>query len=372
MEFIRLFSRDRREALQLLDRSLNKIELLNQVNASGWNCVHFVSQDGDVDSLLKLKAYGADLWYPDINTNYPLLYACRESNLEIVRILLDSDISGDIVTHFDNLCSTVTSSKKTMCCSFHTVFDNDNIPIAKELCNKFFPLFRKSTVERFVYYALGHYSLEMCKVLGEDPSTTLLLQHSRALSYCLMEDEIRPMKLNYILEIGTIEYPLDFTICTRLMETYVRRGYDDGEALEVLIRHHEKLENLNSPILLYYAITSRNEYFVDVLLAIGCDPYVNAGYSVTCICASFMQTFEEQYVTDFNILKKLLMYSSNTFNLDVSNIEYEYEKYEAYVNFMERIVYEITIELTLFEILYYNAYLWELEAKLKNRTSSKT
>ena len=358
MSFLKLFTRDRTSALQLLENSNDKETLVNEKNNGDWSCVHLVAVDGDYKSLRKLIENGVNMWTVNHSDLYPLHYAVACSHFKVVQLLL-SNIK-DYVTQWLGSQAIVSSH-----CPFKHAFRLKDYRIAKELIDKFLPRFTYDTVKNIVHEAMRECTFEFIKlaIVPNERANDVLI-NSSCVTQALGNCNFSPQLFDYLLEVGEVNYPYSF-----IRHVYFQffRNLKNVEILKCFARYEHKITDLCIPNVLIYAILSDYSEFVDVALALGCDPYEKHDYEKPCMyyAIEMCQKYESE---KYHIaLRKMLLYQGFTPSKErICFTGYTTETLELYIEYACDLINEYYRNVSLFEILAYRHHIQELKSEFKN------
>jgi hypothetical protein len=368
MSFLELFTRDRPSALRILETAEDANTLVNQHYKSGWSCVHQAVQDGDLHALAKLIEHKVNLWTAYDWEIYPIQIAIRELRYEALSLILTSEIPQAFVklihNHANNsFCDFKSSFRKSF---FHLSLQTNNEHIVGLIINKFLPYLSVFQVTEFVQTALRYSSFNIIKnIFGEIEVTNSTLRKSLCARTVLSRQDADIDIIDYILNIGDTEYPF-YIGHYRFLDLLVRTDRD-RKIVECLLRHKDKVSFDNAEVLLYHAITLRNQKFVDVALAIGCDPFRSdiLPLSVSCLSRSFEECTKNNNPENALILRKLLLYKGIDDRTYASHATQD--NYNEEISEHKRVCINIVIDfyrsVTLFEYLDYNLRIRDLANK---------
>jgi hypothetical protein len=311
MNFLQLFSQNREEALRSISNNPYKNEIVNSSYNDFWTCAHQAARDGDIDSLVVLRDYGANLWSRDDRNEYPLLIAVKEDHYDIVTLILETAIPEYALQHIVSYIRTSLWGKTKDCCFGIAFWFEEKFWIARELRDKFFPLFNDETIRTIVHNALMVSSLEFIKGIFSDNVKALdIIGDSSSLPAVLNIKDVSDIeKLKYVLYSAKSNYPIDISRYMHLYKRWIKHD-TKCESLMLLMDHRRKISNVIHPLMLYYAIEYRNMLAVDILLSCGCNTKICAdGDKPSCSAYVIYRCFELKNRFDFLILRKLYFYS---------------------------------------------------------------
>lgn len=354
MNFFEIFCFDRAKALRILSDPKACIDV-NYRTDNGWTCVHRASDDGDVYALQKLIERNADLWQKDDKFFYPMHYAVCSSHYDILQLILfykiPDDVLGDITKDFTDFFV-----RGALICK--------DLRIPKLLVNKFFKHISIPYIRMIVHHAIKQnnaYDL-LTKVFDGNEKVILLLREGRWLCIHLESKQPSSCVVEYLLNsVDSSYFPM------KVNAQFISQDTED--VLEALLRHSDKVTELISPDALFYAVKTQSLYAVDLLLALGCNPYaIPRAFNNSCFFEAITDCFDNQYnPLHLVILHKILMYSGYRKPekpVIVRNVSHDFafRMYEL-SDFSVRTISNFYHEVTLFDILYYQHYLGELREK---------
>jgi hypothetical protein len=331
-KFIKLFTRNRPEAMRLLELADNKSRMVNHRYGDFRLAVHYAAQDGDCQSLKVLIGHGAIIWNMCREGYFPLHLAILEERVKIVRILLSQEIPKHVIV---TLTITLTEEGHfAEPCVFYSALELFHADILKELVNKFFPLVNEKVITNVVKELIDRLDIDKIKHILEDSKEGMEeLSHSDSLLAAIQTECPDDEKTIYILEIGKFGYPLDMAEYHEILDSYMS-WCPDCVILINLIRNRRKIINLDTPELLLYAMRGKNLYAMDILFAIGSDPTKIPD--------------DEEFTPD--VIKKMLLRGGCKFTNTESTIS---------------VVNEFLKQVTLFDLLDYQRYLSDLRYDLQ-------
>ena len=365
LKFLKLFTRNRPKALDLLENACYKLELVNECYCDGRTCAHIAAQDGDHRFLRKIIEEGGKVWSQTMDHLYPLHLAVKESNTKAVRVILESEVPMGVIEYI----SINSNYDAHHCeCFFYEAIHLDESTILKELINKFFPLIQEQDILKIVKYAIRRYGAEMAyDVMRLSPKAVEAFRDVGCLRYTLESDDDETPSIKFLLQKGEHGYPIDLSKHHDSLE-----GYMDDEECKVLryfVQHKDKVKNLSDPHLLLYAINAHNPNAVDILLALGCDPHTHIqNKRIYCFTQSLGLCITNARKRDisFVILRKILLYkgSSYFYRIVKSMWNPSYIYAAEYHKAARKIISDFYEGVTLFDMIEYHLRISDIRSNI--------
>lgn len=334
-KFIKLFTRNRFEAMRLLETTQTKRAMVNSTKGDYRSASHFAAQDGDHLSLLKLIEYGADIWRKCEGDFYPLHLAIMDQRVKCVNILLSAgDIPNSVI---QDVAMTITERniEKLKPCIFHKAFYDYNRKILRAFVLKFLPLLPQNAVKMVVDSLVDVLDLKRIRFIFEESDVGMTyLSHLDSLVNAIQSEEPDEDLIAFLLEIGKYGYPLDMTKHYKLLRSYIY-WCPENYVLKLFLRNKHKVINVHTSKLIVYALRSANLDAIDILFAIGSNRKLIPD--------------DEEFKPD--VIKKLVLRGGCKLNSSNTTII---------------IANGFLKQITLFDLLSYRFYLAKLNRELQN------
>lgn len=267
-KFLNLFTRNRPEAMRILDQEHDKQTMVNLQRKDGRTCAHFAAQDGDHRSLQVLINCGANVWKLASGGFFPLHLAVMGKRAKVVKMLLSVEIPYSVLKR-------VTDAIFAKCeydhpqCFFRKAYKMKKPDIPRDLVLRFFPLLHEDTildtVRQLIEFSHSNLSF-ITDVLKDSEHGMRALRDVNSFLVAVQEEDPETDLISHLLEIGDTGYPLDMKKFHNIVEPYIG-NCEECVILKLFIRNRHKILNLHTPELLHYAIKWQNLNAVDILLA---------------------------------------------------------------------------------------------------------